>query len=240
MERRTDRHRVGAYTRDSSRWRRTLAWASTQFRGHDTSTTILLVGLAGLLGVLVIDWILTMAVEGKTPVEAFYSATWIVATVGPGEADKSPLPWFVVTSSVFILLTIVFTAIFTAGLVNRVLSRRTIGIVGRRTIPTRDHVAIVGLGQVGVRLALRLLALGVPVLVVERDEHAPNLRLAKSAGIPVLIANVKDRYVFDRLALPRALALAAMGSNDLDNVEVVIAAPRRQRGHPDRAEGGGR
>jgi Trk K+ transport system NAD-binding subunit len=51
-----------------------------------------------------------------------------------------------------------------------------------------------------------------------------NLRLAKAAQVPVLIAHAEDRAVLKRLSLHRARALAAMGADDLDNIEVAIAA----------------
>jgi voltage-gated potassium channel Kch len=66
--------------------------------------------------------------------------------------------------------------------------------------------------------------MGIRVLAVERDPQAANLRHTRTAGIPVLIGNAADRQLIERTSLPRARALAAMGSDDLDNVEVIIAA----------------
>lgn len=113
---------------------------------------------------------------------------------------------------------------FTAGIVERSLSVRGAGIIGARTIPRSGHVVVVGLGQVGLRLCLAVRRLGIPVVAVERDPQAANLRLAKAARIPVLIAHAEDRSVLDRLRLPKARALAAMGADELDNLEVAIAA----------------
>lgn len=41
------------------------------------------------------------------------------------------------------VLTIGFTALFTAGLVHRSLSTRSVGMVGPRTMPTSDHVMVI-------------------------------------------------------------------------------------------------
>ena len=70
------------------------------------------------------------------------------------------------------LLTLGFAAVLTAGLVNRLLDRRLTGIVGPSAVPRRDHVVVVGLGQVGLRLCLLLRDLGVPVVAIERDPEA--------------------------------------------------------------------
>ena len=83
---------------------------------------------------------------------------------------------------------------------------------------------MVGLGQVGLRLATRLTALGIPVVVVERNPAPANLRIAKAARIPVVIGLANERTVLSRLSLGRARGLAAMGSQDQDNVEAAIIA----------------
>jgi voltage-gated potassium channel Kch len=122
------------------------------------------------------------------------------------------------------LVTLVFTAVFTAGMVERLLAPRSVGIVGARTLPRAGHVVVVGLGQVGLRLCTRLQALGIGVIAVERDPAAPNLRLAKALGVPVVVADATDRFVLRRLGLHRAQAMAAVASDDLDNIAVSVAA----------------
>jgi hypothetical protein len=56
------------------------------------------------------------------------------------------------------LATIGLTAMFTAGIVEHLLSGRLISLWGRRVIPQRGHVVVVGMGQVGLRLAAELKA----------------------------------------------------------------------------------
>ena len=59
---------------------------------------------------------------------------------------------------------------------------------------------------------------------VERDPQAPNLRIARTLGVPVIVAHGGDRAVLERLRLHRAQALAAVGSDDLDNIVIAVAA----------------
>lgn len=191
---------------------------------YDDATRILSLGLFGLLVLLLASTVLATAVLHESAVRAFYLATRVVATVGPDGIGTATSTWYLIYSSISMLLTIALTAMFTAGVVNRILSARTIGLVGHRTVPRRDHVVVVGLGQVGLRLAVRLKSMGVPVVVVERDPLATNLRLARARGVPVLIAHGEDRAVLRRLRLARARALACMGSDELDNIEVSINA----------------
>lgn len=191
---------------------------------HDDATRILLVGLAGLLSILVVDWgVLTLAL-GASPLEALYAASRVVTTVGPGDADHEGKAWYLVLAITFMLVTVILTALFTAATVERVMSNRSLTLIGRRVPPRHDHVVIVGLGQVGLRLAIGLRHLGIGVVVMERDPHAANLRFARGAGIPVFIGDGHDVAALRRVGIHRARAVAAMGSADLDNIEVAIAA----------------
>lgn len=191
---------------------------------HDDATRILLLGLLGLVLILFSDWILTATALHRDAGDALYAATRVVTTVGPGDADVHGRTWYMILASLFMLVTIILTAIFTAGVVHRLLSTRSLALLGRRIPPRRDHVVIVGLGQVGLRLAIALRRLGIRVIVIERDPAVANLRLAKTVGVPVLIGHGADRQVLQRVGLPRARALASMGASDLDNIEVAIAA----------------
>ena len=206
-------------------WLRRLPGAlSGQARPHDDATRILFIGASGLASILVLDWLLAVTALHETGIRALYVATRVLATVGPGEADAHAPGWYQVLASISMLLTIAFTAVFTAGVINRLLSSSSIGIIGSRTVPTRDHVVVIGLGQVGLTLCIELRRLGISVVAVERDPRAVNLHLAKAAKVPVLIANAEDREVLKQLSLHRARSFAAMGSNDLENVAVAIAA----------------
>ncbi|MDI3406449.1 potassium channel family protein [Streptomyces cavernicola] len=193
-----------------------------QLRPHDAGTRILLLGLLGMFTALVTDLIWLLA-SGHHPAGALFDAARVVATVGPAEAPDHSAAYSVL-ASVLMLATVVFGALFTAGVVERMLGPRLVGLVGPRTVPRSGHVIVVGMGQVGIRLCGELRRLGVPVVGVERDPAAPGIRLARSLGIPVLTGHGGDRVVLEQLRLHKARALAAVGSDDLDNVAVAIAA----------------
>jgi Trk K+ transport system NAD-binding subunit len=180
--------------------------------------------MAGLVTALLVDITLRTAVGGAGATDAIFAAAHSLATVGYVETGNHGPDWYRLAESALVLSTIALTAIFTAGVVDRLLSARHSSIIGRRTIPVRDHVVVIGLGQVGLRLCAHLKTMGIRVLAVERDPLAPNLRHTRALRIPVLVGNAADRRVIERMSLPRARALAAMGSDDLDNVEAIIAA----------------
>ncbi|HEU0318262.1 MAG TPA: NAD-binding protein, partial [Solirubrobacteraceae bacterium] len=104
------------------------------------------------------------------------------------------------------------------------LDPRLTGIVGRRAIPRSDHVVVVGLGQVGLRLCLLLRSLGIGVVAVERDRSAPTVQLARGYKIPVVIGPGGERTLLAKLSLDRARALAAITSDDGENLAITVAA----------------
>lgn len=224
-------HRVGPHGPLAEIWRPSriglghmLSRLPEQLRRNDEASRMMVLGLAGLVAVLLTDVTLRVLALHESVLDAFFTSTHVLAAVGFVESDHHEPSWYRLVSSTLVLVTIALTAIFTAGVVDRLLSARHTGLVGRRTIPVREHVVVIGLGQVGLRLCLQLKEMGIRVLAVERDPQAVNLRLSRAAGIPVLIGNAADRHVIHRMSLPRARALAAMGSEDLDNVEATIAA----------------
>jgi voltage-gated potassium channel Kch len=195
-----------------------------QFRPPDRSSRLLLWSLVGLVGLVLLETLLAIATDHEPVTTALYEATKAITTVGPSGFFEEGSTWARLYGIASMTIALVLTAVFTAALVNRVLSRRLTGIFGTRTIPRAGHVVVVGLGQVGFRLCLELRALGIDTVAVEQDPSAPNVALARSLKLPVVIGRGGDRYVLERLSLGRARALAAVTSDELANISISVAA----------------
>jgi len=206
-----------------SRGRQAWNWLRSQVRPPDTGSKLLVGGILALVLILLVDTVLALG-RGEGFVEAWYSAVKTVATVGPNHGVDEGTEDTRIVGSISILLAAVVFAAFTAGLVQRLLSPRLVGIVGRRTLPRSDHVIVVGLGHFGFRLCLALQELGLRVVAVERDESKPYVALAKRLGVPVVIGDGRDRWLHERLGLKRARSLAAVTADDLTNISVSVAA----------------
>ncbi|MFZ2173073.1 MAG: NAD(P)-binding protein [Rhodococcus sp. (in: high G+C Gram-positive bacteria)] len=204
-------------------WRTWPIQVAGLWRSHETGTRILLAGLAGLAAVLIGDWVWLTAGEGHGAADAFEEAVRVVTTVGPAADPHGNDPYALVASTAM-LMTIVFTAMFTAGMVDRLLGPRLTALIGARALPRSGHVIVVGLGQVGLRLCRELRALGIPVVGVDRDTNARNLRLVRELNIPAVVGHGGDRALLERIGIHRAVALAAVGSDDRDNIAVSLAA----------------
>jgi Trk K+ transport system NAD-binding subunit len=193
-------------------------------RPFELSAKILLTGFVGFISILVLDMLMTMTVLHEPLTDALYTATKTLVTVGPNpHVDEGPA-WFRVFSSATMFAGLALTALLTAGLVNRLMSRRLVGLVGRRVAPRRDHVIVVGLGQVGLRLCLLLRELGTPVLAIEVNRDADYVARAKDHGIPVVIGRGGNLHLLKRLSTGRARALAAVTSDEIENIAIVVSA----------------
>jgi Trk K+ transport system NAD-binding subunit len=191
---------------------------------YDKSAGLLLYGAIGLVAIFLIETVTAVFVIDNSAVDAIYGAAKTLVTVDPNlDVDNGP-GWYKVFISLTMIVALVFAAAFTAGLVNRVVDRRLTGLVGRRAVPRRDHVIVVGLGEVGMRLCLLLRSCGVPVVAVEQDEEGRSIGLARQLGLPVVIGRGSDHSLMGRLSLHKARAVAAVTSGDLENISVAMTA----------------
>jgi Trk K+ transport system NAD-binding subunit len=189
--------------------------------GQTTGTRMLVAGTGGAGLVLVADWAWLVRL-GLPPREAFFDAVRVVSTVGPAVAHGSDA--YMVFAGMAMLATIAFSAILTAGLIERFLEPRVLSLFGSRRAPRSGHVVVIGMGQVGLRLCVELRRLGVGVVGLERDSDAPALRVAQALKIPVVFGHGTDRQTLERLGCARARAIATVGSDDLDNIAVAVNA----------------
>jgi hypothetical protein len=221
---RTDGDEVHEEPVELPRRRRSEALLRALLTPYDKSAALMFFGAIGLAVVLLLETAGGVAVLGQSVVDSFYGATKTLVTVDPNDKVPGGPGWFKVFISVSMLCALVFEAFFTAGLVNRLIDRRLTGLVGRRAVPRRDHVVVVGLGQVGLRLCLLLRRCGIGVVAVDDREEGENVGQAREAGLPVVVGRGGDPSLLQRLSLERAFALAAVTDDDLENVSIGMAA----------------
>jgi Trk K+ transport system NAD-binding subunit len=203
---------------------RLLMNLSSLVHPFELSARTLLLGLLGFVSILVADSLVVALALHESVADAVYAATKTIVTVGSSaRVDQGPA-WLKLYSAAMMLAALAFTGVFVAGLIDRLLDRRLVSILGSRAMPRKDHVVVVGLGQVGLRLCMMLRALGVPVVAIERDPDADNIRRARQYHIPVVIGRGSSRAVLQRLSLPRARALAAVTSDEIENIAAAVAA----------------
>ena len=191
---------------------------------YDRSAALLFYGFAGLVVMLSFELFGAMIVLDQPFADAVYGSAKSLATVGPNtEVDDGP-KWFKVAIAASVIITLLSAACFTGGLINRLVDSRLTGLIGKRAVPRYDHVIVIGLGQVGLRLCMLLRECGVLVVAVDADEDSETVGLARRMRIPVVIGRGANPEVLRRLSLNQARAFAAVTNVDLANIEAAMTA----------------
>lgn len=190
----------------------------------DDALRLMVTAGAVLLATLVVQTVITIIALHEGFVDALYFSTRALATVADAPRAEASPDWFKLASTLITVVSVVMVAIFTAALVRRLSRPRLTTLFGARRVPWRQHVLLIGFGQIGFRLAQELQGRGIPVVALERDVDAPCVRLARRAGIPVAIGRGDDRETLELLGIRRCSVVAAVTSDDLANVAIGLAA----------------
>jgi Trk K+ transport system NAD-binding subunit len=154
-----------------------------------------------------------------------YFAVETVATVGYGDYTyAAQSPWLQVFAIILIILGVSLVSTSFALFTNILVSRRIEQSLGRRRVPGMvDHVVVIGLGSVGIRVVEGLLAAGKKVVVVEHDDNNRYLGRARALGVPVVIADATQHQTHTVVNLADAAAVAILTSADLTNIETGLS-----------------
>jgi len=157
--------------------------------------------------------------------QAFYFTVTTVATVGFGDfAYAEQSSWMEAFGVLLIVLGTSFVAVVLALLTNALVSRRIEQSLGQGTIRgMEDHVVLVGLGAVGLRVLEGLRGLGREVAVVEYDEGNRYVQHARSLGVPVVHGDATLGQTLAAVNIAEAGAVAILTSDDLVNLETGLA-----------------
>jgi Trk K+ transport system NAD-binding subunit len=211
------------------RGRRLRALTTAILKPFDRSAALVFFGSIGLLLILIGETVSAMLVLDQSLIDAFYGAVKTLVTVDPNPDVQDGPKWFKLVISLSMLVALLFAAAFTGGLVERLIGRNLTGLLGRRAVPRSDHVVVVGLGQVGLRLCLLLRECGISVVAIDDQPDGENVGYARRLGLPVVIGRGADPSLLRRLSLDHALALAAVTADDLQNIKVALTARAEAR-----------
>jgi Trk K+ transport system NAD-binding subunit len=189
-------------------------------------TTLLVLALLFVVSVLVLR-LGYVKPDGSsmTLLDAVYFTVETIGTIGYGDFSfAAQAPWLRAYAIGLMLLGVLLATLWFALLTQLMLSGRIERSVWRRRIATmRGHVIVVGLGSIGFRVLLALLAARERVVVLERDPSNRYLRRARELDVAVVIGDATDPETLAAVNLGRAGAVAVLTSDDLVNIETGLA-----------------
>jgi Trk K+ transport system NAD-binding subunit len=123
------------------------------------------------------------------------------------------------------LLTIISVAlipIITATVVEAAVRARLALANGGPAEPMRDHVVVVGLGNVGTRVLTALHEYGVDLVAVDHRPQARGVQVARELGIPVLVGDATQVGILRAAYVQHCRALVVLSTNDVANLETAL------------------
>jgi Trk K+ transport system NAD-binding subunit len=88
----------------------------------------------------------------------------------------------------------------------------------------RDHIVLIGLGNVGFRVLGELLVRGRQVIVVESVDTGQFVEEARARGVPLIIGDARRESLLRDLCIEHAACVIACTDDDLVNLEVALDA----------------
>ena len=157
-------------------------------------------------------------------IDALYFASETITTVGYGDFSFAQQS----TSLRLFAVGLMFggasvTAILVAFIADLLLSRRFVQTAGlRRARHMRDHVVVIGLDSVGIRVVSDVTAAGYDVVVIEDDENNRFLPTAAELDVPVIFGDSTMRQTLESARVDQARGVAVVTDNDMENIETGI------------------
>lgn len=218
-----DRHVAERCTGRAAGARRTDRGARRRFslRRVPRNVRIVILSYCALLAVAVTVFSQGM---GITPVDALYFTVTTTTTVGYGDFNLQNAPvWLKLFGSLVMLSGAAVLAALFSLMTDTIISRRFSQFFGMGTGRVRDHIVVVGLGNIGYRVVNLLHEAGERIVAVERNTESQFLT-ALRGRIPVIFGNALHAATMEQAGVARARALLALTDDDLANLNIVLNA----------------
>ena len=180
----------------------------------------------GILSIIILTGTYTYPDGSKmNPFDALYFTSETIATVGFGDFYfRDQDIWLRLWSVILILMGATLVAICTALLTETLITRRLAKSLGQqRLTKMRDHMVVVGLGSVGIKVVTDLQAAGYEVAVIDRAENNKYIPQARNAGVAIVIGDATLPETLLAAGVDRASGIAILTSDDLINIETGLA-----------------
>jgi Trk K+ transport system NAD-binding subunit len=128
-----------------------------------------------------------------------------------------------VTQAVVVLTGSLLIPFATGAIVQAVVDRRYALSEGRRTRQVREHVIVVGLGNMGTRVVERLRESKIPVVAIEKNRDAMGVRAARAKGAQVLLGDGSNQEILEEANIKHCRSLVAMAKQDESNLETALS-----------------
>ena len=156
--------------------------------------------------------------------DAFYFTVETMTTTGYGDFSFVHQPtWLRVFAAIMMFSGVTVSALLVAFIADVLLSRRfVLGVARPRVRHLRNHIVVVGLGAIAMRVVTELTSAGYDVAVIEQDEENRFLSAVRKLDVPVIFGDATLRQTLQSARVDRARAVAVLTRDDMINIETGI------------------
>jgi Trk K+ transport system NAD-binding subunit len=176
--------------------------------------------LVVVLGVLAAGTVLIKLIRH----EGWWASAYltILDTVGGANPDLGASGAEQVLQTVLAVLSVALIPIITAAVVEAAVQARLTLAAGGPTEPMRDHVVVVGLGNVGTRVITALHEQGLELVAVDHRPQARGVQVARQLGLPVIVGDATQEGILRAAWVQHCRALVVVSTNDVANLETAL------------------
>lgn len=165
--------------------------------------------------------------------DALYFVWTTVTTVGYGDiALRDASDTAKIVGMVLMFGGAAFLASLYAFFTDSVVARRMDALQGRVAVRGRQHIVIIGGGNVGFRTARLLDALNHRVVIVERRGDIRNVTSLRGYGHHVIVADASVDETLDLAGVDNASVVIALTNSDATNLNIALQVRARNSGVP--------
>ena len=161
-------------------------------------------------------------------IDALYFTVETLTTTGYGDFSFVNQPtWLRLFAATMMFGGVTTIALLVAFIAEVLLSRRFVVSAARPRIRhLRNHIVVVGLSALGIRVVSDLIAAGHDVAVIEIDEENRFLSAARKLDVPVIFGDATLVQTLESARVDRARAVTVLTRDDMVNIEtgMVLAA----------------
>jgi Trk K+ transport system NAD-binding subunit len=157
-------------------------------------------------------------------IDALYFTVETITTTGYGDFSFGhQVTWLRIFAAMLMFGGATTIALLVAFISDVLLSQRFVVAAARpRVRHLRNHIIVVGLSELGIRVVSDLVAAGHDVAVIERDEDNRFLSVARELDVPVIFGDATVVQTLESARVDRARAVAVVTRDDMINIETGI------------------
>jgi len=180
-------------------------------------------------GVALVVVLLAIVIAGFELVHNEHLGWWnglyvvLLTAAGGADADPSSGAESQTAELALTLAGLALVPVLTAAIVEAVVNVKLARHNSQLRLPWQDHVVVIGLGNVGIRVIRQLHDLGVPTIAIEKNKQASGVEIARQLEIPVIVGDGAQEAVLRQAWVGQARALVVLSTDDTANLQAALA-----------------